>query len=104
MSVESLSKNGTRDGGRASKKKNIRESNKNQVKSTTEICVSIVTRPKEHTSEPLKGNIPKSRQCRQRYSRKREKEKTARSKSASTLTLQTSKTDGAKSRVWSKKR
>ena len=50
------------------------DSNNHQVKTTTEICVSIGTRPKEHPSDPLKGNIPKIRQCRQRYARKQERE------------------------------
>ena len=39
------------------------DSNDHQVKTTTEICVSIGTRPKEHPSDPLEEKIPKIRRC-----------------------------------------
>ena len=64
------------------KKENIPDSNKHQVKTTSEFCVSIGTRLKEHPLEPLKGTILKSRRCQQRYVRKREKEKKQRAQKA----------------------
>ena len=42
-----------------------------EVYSTTKICVSISTRPKEHPSEPLKGTKPQSRQFQQHYASQR---------------------------------
>ena len=56
------------------RKTNIRDSNEQQVKTTSEICVSIGTSPKEHPSEPIEGNTPKSRRCQQRCGRKLERE------------------------------
>ena len=75
VSGESSSKNGTRGVGRASKKNKKPDPNEHQVKTTTEICISSGTRPKEHPSEPLEETIQKSRRCQQQYARKREKEK-----------------------------
>ena len=70
-------KNGTRGGGRASKKKKINDSDDYKVKNTQEICVSIGTRPKEHPSDPLEGKNPKIRRCRQRYARKQAREESS---------------------------
>ena len=42
-------------------KENIPDSNKHQVKTTSDICVSIGTRLKEHSSKPLERKIPKIR-------------------------------------------
>ena len=53
------------------------DSNDHQVKTTTEICVSIGTRPKDYPLNPLDGNILKSRQYRQWYARKREKKESS---------------------------
>ena len=60
---------------RLQEKENIPDTNEHQVKTITEICVSLGTRTKVHNSKPLEGAIPKSRRCQQRYTRKREKEK-----------------------------
>ena len=93
VSGDSSSKNGTRGGGRAfQEKENIQDSNEYQFKTTSEVFVLIGTKPKEHPLKLLKGKIPTSRLCQQRYAIK----KAARSKNASTSTLQTSKTDSAK--------
>ena len=45
-----------------------------KVKNTTEIYVSIGTRTKKHSLDPLEGKNPKSRLCRQRYARKQARE------------------------------
>ena len=48
------------------RKTKIQDSNDHQVWSSSEICVSIGTRPKEYPPKPFARKIPKIRRCQQR--------------------------------------
>ena len=74
MSGESSTKNDTRGGRRASKKKKISTTQTNtKSRQQQNFCISISTRPKEYPLKPLDGKTPKSRKCRQRYAKKKGK-------------------------------
>ena len=60
---------------RLKKKQDIQDSTKPQVWSSSEICFLVGPSPTEHPPKPFTIKITNSRQCRQRYARKRKKEK-----------------------------
>ena len=89
---------------RLQEKQKINDSDNYKVKNTQEICFSIRKSPKEHPSDPLEGENPKVGNADSGTPGNRRGKKAGRLKSASESTKQTSKTDSAKSRGWSKKR
>ena len=97
VSGESV-KSGMRGGGRASKKKNIHDSDDYEIQNTQSICVLIGTRPNEHPSEPLRGKKPRSRRCQQQYARKRTREEISALEKIIEVNKSDLKTDGAKLR------
>ena len=59
------------------KKQAIQDSTEPQVWSSSKICFSVCPAPTEHPQKPFARKIPTSRQCRQRYAKKREKKKSS---------------------------
>ena len=73
-----LKKNGTRGGGRASKKKKTSTTQTNTKSKTPKKSASCLRKIlKEHPSYPLEGKKPRIRRCRQRYARKRTREESS---------------------------
>ena len=105
VSGESTAKNGMRGGGRASKKKKL-----SKTQTTTKSGPPHKSAPRSAQGQksilrsPSRGRSQQAGAADSGTPEKTTKKKAARSRSASKSTLQTSKTDGAKLRGWSKKR
>ena len=101
---ESSSKNGTRGGGRASKKNKKSPTQTNTKSRPPQKSASQSAQGRESILwRPSRGRSQKAGDADSGTPGNGEKKKAARSKSVSTSTMQTSKTDGAKSRGRSKK-
>ena len=100
---ESTSKNGTRGGGRASRKNKQSKTHQNP-KSVPPPKFASQSAPRRQIilRSPSRGKSQQAGASDSGTPEKRKKKKAVRSKSASRLTLRTTKTDGAKSRGQSK--
>ena len=101
---DSTTKNGTRGGGCASKKKKTFQTQPNTKSRPPQKSVSRSAQGRKRILlSPSRGRSQQAGAADSSTSEKRTKKKAVRSKSALTSTLQTSKTDGTKSRGRSKK-
>ena len=105
VSGELTTKNGTRVGGRAYKKKKISQTQTNTKSRPPQKSVSRSAQVRKNIlRSPSRGKSQQAGAADNGRPEKGKNKKAARSKTASTSTLQTSKTDGAKSHGQSKKR